>query len=232
MRADLGKDAWCSPSGRCSGRGGDALGPGGPWEGRGSAAGAAWGPTPGRQQGRELETAAWSAPRAGRIGINPARGRGCSFRRVAVCREHLGAWAWGPHGVQGWARCSPGSCPSLAPPRTCREGSSNSLLSRPEFHPSKAGRSRCGSVQCFEALSSRGESLSSEHLNSPFSEPRRHFLKQPALLHPPQNLSSATAALAHTTGCSARLSAPINLCFLLYCFSFFPSKPLKEPIEQ
>lgn len=117
----------------------------------------------GSQQGRrELETAAWLAPRAGRIGINPAKGRGCSFRRAAVFRECLDARAWGPQGVQGLARCSPGSCPSLVSPRGeatrggC-EGSSNSLLPRPQFHPSEAGPSRCVSVQCFEALSSRGE---------------------------------------------------------------------------
>lgn len=41
LQADLGKDAWCRPSGRCSGWGGDALGAGCPREGRGSAASAA-----------------------------------------------------------------------------------------------------------------------------------------------------------------------------------------------
>ena len=112
-----------------------------------------WGLTPGSQQGRELGTAACSAPRAVGIGINPAKGRGCSFRRVAVPSERLGA-----HEVQGWARCSPGS----RPPTSCSttelpRGLQHSLLSRAQLHPSGAGPSCCVSAQRFEALGSRGE---------------------------------------------------------------------------
>lgn len=145
LQADLGKDAWCSngegmlwilpvPRGAvdmlCQHRVG----------------------TNTRQLPRMGSADGSIIPESRRMGINPAKGRGCLFGRVAVCWEHPDAQAWGPYGVQGWVRCSPGLCPSLAPPWSCHEDLSNSLLSRLQFPPC------CVSVQCFEALSFQGES--------------------------------------------------------------------------